>query len=208
MSTTADDTPRTRRRIYPLPVGLVGEKTGGWWGMLMLIATEASIFVYLFFSFFYLQSMTHNAWPPAGKPPLPYALSNTGILILSIFTMWMTERAAHRGRRILVPLGLFFQALVGTCYVLLTLVDWHAEGFAFNDGAYASLFFLIGGMHLAHAIIGVLVLFMLTLWSLLGHITRERCTSVTVIALYWYFLVAVWLAIFGIFYVIPYVTPL
>lgn len=195
-------------RLYPLPVGTAGKRNPGWWGMLMLIAAEAAIFVYLFFSFFYLQSMTANAWPPSGNPPLPYALSSTGILVLSIFTMWLTERQAHRGRRFLLALGLFFNGLVATCYVLLTLLDWRAEQFTWTDGAYASLFFTIDGMHVAHAIVGALIMFTLTLWSLLGHITAERCTAVTLAAFYWYFLVAVWLAIFGIFYVIPYVTPL
>ena len=40
------------------------------WGMILLIVTEASLFVYLLFSYFYLGSMARGTWPPSGPPEL------------------------------------------------------------------------------------------------------------------------------------------
>jgi hypothetical protein len=37
-------------RRQPLPVGIIGSHSGGWWGMVGLILTEAALFVYLLFS--------------------------------------------------------------------------------------------------------------------------------------------------------------
>ena len=37
-----------------LPVGSQGRLSSGWWGMWTLIATEAALFAYLLFSYFYV----------------------------------------------------------------------------------------------------------------------------------------------------------
>ncbi|HET7570660.1 MAG TPA: cytochrome c oxidase subunit 3 [Gammaproteobacteria bacterium] len=204
MSATSAE-PRDLSR--PLPIGSAGNLTPGWWGMVMLIATESAVFAYLFFSFYYLQSMADNVWPPSGKPPLPYALGTTGALFISVFTVWFASNGIRRGIKWRVWVGLPLTGLIGIAYVLLQLVDWSVEPFAFNSGAYSSLYYTITGFHLVHTIVGVLMIVAILLWTALGHVTSERCNSVRVVALYWYFLVVVWIGIMTTFYVLPYVTP-
>ena len=54
-----------------LPLGAEGKSAPGWWGMVLLIVTEASLFVYLLFSYFYLGSMARGAVAAAGAAGAP-----------------------------------------------------------------------------------------------------------------------------------------
>lgn len=191
----------------PLPVGTAGRRNPGWWGVVLLIASEGALFAYLFFSFYYLQSMADNIWPPSGKPPLPYALGTTGAFLISGFFMWFAERGIRRDIKWRLWLGLSLSVLVGAAYVLLQLLDWSVEPFAFNSGAYSSLFYVITGLHMVHAIVGIAIFLAILIWTALGHVTRDRHVSVSVAALYWYFIIVVWLGIMTTFYVLPYLTP-
>ena len=44
------------------PVGGIGHKSIGWWGMLCLIATEASLFAYLLFSYSIYAVQHDRSW--------------------------------------------------------------------------------------------------------------------------------------------------
>jgi hypothetical protein len=48
--------PQLRREGYDL------YKSSGWWGILLGIATEAAIFAYLLFSYYYMAIELHGAW--------------------------------------------------------------------------------------------------------------------------------------------------
>src|SRR5690348_414892 len=66
-----------------LPVGSAGERSSGWLGCLMLIATEGALFGYLIFTYLYLAVQTTRHWPPEGLPKLPLGAINTLILLSS-----------------------------------------------------------------------------------------------------------------------------
>jgi len=44
-----------------LPEVVADHRTAGWWGMMATIATEAALFAYLLFSYYYLASQTTGA---------------------------------------------------------------------------------------------------------------------------------------------------
>src|SRR5437763_1494077 len=82
-----------RRRPMPdrirlegkLPVGALDTRASGWWAMIFTIFTEASLFAYLLFSYYYLAVQPHppGTFPQGGTPSLALALPNTIILLLS-----------------------------------------------------------------------------------------------------------------------------
>ena len=191
----------------PLPVGLVGYRTGGWWGMLAFIGTEAAIFAYLLFAYFYLQSQHAQAWPPSGLPPLRYSIPITVCLLVSVGTMWVAEYSVRIGRRPMLLVALVITALLGVAYVVLEFLDWQIEPFLVSAGAYSSLFYALTALHVLHAIIGIFILIAMTMWSLIGYITPRRHSPVRIAAMYWYFLVLVWIAIFITLYMLPYIGP-
>ncbi len=70
-------------REQTLPIGSFGRKSSGWYGVWTLVLTEAAIFVYLLFSYFYLASQANGEWPIGGAPSLALAAPNTLILLAS-----------------------------------------------------------------------------------------------------------------------------
>ena len=65
---------------------------------------------------------------------------------------------------------------------------------------YGSLFFTITGFHVVHVIVGILMLVVLLVWTAAGLFTPRRHAALSIGALYWHFVDAVWLAVFSALY--------
>ena len=72
----------------------------GWWGMVVFVTTEATLFGTLVGTYVYLRF--HNAhWPPPNvpKPPVLTPTLLTAALLLTSVPMHVASRAAGEGRR-------------------------------------------------------------------------------------------------------------
>jgi cytochrome c oxidase subunit 3 len=187
-----------------LPVGSAGKRAGGWWGMLALIATEASLFAYLIFSYLYLASQTTQHWPPDGLPKLATGLAGTGVLLASSVLVWGCERLVRRGRRRLGVLSMSAAIVLGSGFVALQLKEWHDHPYTLSTNLYASLYFTITGFHMAHVLVGLVVLALLLFWTAFGYFDERRWSALAIGGLYWHFVDVVWLFIFTTLYLTPY----
>jgi cytochrome c oxidase subunit III len=189
-----------------LPVGSKGRLSSGWWGMLCLIATEAALFAYLLFSYFYVSAQVTGAWPPGGPPNLGLAIAGTVVLLLGSVTMWWGERGVRAGRRGQLLLGLGISVLLAVAFVGLEGTEWSHKDFSLTSNVYGSLYFTITGFHLLHVLVGVAMLVMLFVWTLLNYFGVRRHSTVSIAVMYWHFVTAVWIAVFLTFYVTPYLA--
>jgi cytochrome c oxidase subunit 3 len=57
-----------------------------------------------------------------------------------------------------------------------------------------------------HAAAGVLILLAVLGWSAMGYLTPRRNSPVTVVAMYWYFVVVAWIAVFISLYLLPWIS--
>ena len=165
----------------------------GWWGTLLFVATEATLFGTLFATYFYLRFNT-SQWPPAGvpEPKVALPLILTGVLVATTIPVFFGTRAALAGRARLAWL-LFFVALViqaGYFGVQVHEFLGDLDKFSPHDSAYASIYFTLLGAHHAHVVVGMAIEVWL-LAKLLGGLTPYRLVGVRVAALYWYFVNAV-----------------
>jgi len=188
-----------------LPVGSVAHRASGWWGMWIVIATEASLFAYLLFSYIYLASWAHGNWVPE-LPKLTIPGSNTVILLVSSVVLWWGERGIRKGKRGRLLLALAGTIVLGSVFVGMQGLEWHNKKFSLSDSAYTSSFFVTTGFHVAHVIGGLLVLLALFAWTAMGKFSEKRHAAVSIGALYWHFVDVVWLSIFATFYLSPYLT--
>jgi heme/copper-type cytochrome/quinol oxidase subunit 3 len=174
---------------YPLDRP-TGSRANGWWGMLLLIATEATLFGVLIASYFYIRFRSPH-WPPAGveDPKLVRPLLNNGVLLVSGLPMLVAERAAVRGRQVLLKLSLLASFALGLAYFLLQLDSFRDSWRTLrpSDNAYASLVYTLVGAHWIHVGAGLLLLGWVLGRSFLGHFGPERNVPVQIAALYWYF---------------------
>jgi heme/copper-type cytochrome/quinol oxidase subunit 3 len=191
-----------RERV--LPIGSFGRKSSGWFGVWTLVLTETAIFAYLLFSYFYLASQANGDWPLGGVPSLKLALPNTLILLLSSAALiWAERSGARRGRRWQLLGGLALSLILGIVFVIVQLREWQGKPFSVRSGTYGSSYFTVTGFHLAHVIVGLLILLALFIWALRGYFDPQRHAPLTIGAIYWHFVDVVWLIVFTALYIVP-----
>jgi heme/copper-type cytochrome/quinol oxidase subunit 3 len=173
-----------------VPVALQRGRPLGWWGMLMLIATEAVLFGSMIASYFYLRFKTPQ-WPPVGvpEPKVLYPVLLTAVLVLSSLPAAVASRSARRGLPGRAAWGLVVTLALAGIYAagtsVLVVRAWHHVG-AQHD-AYDSLFFTLQGAHVGHVVVGLLInLFLLGKISR-GRLTKYRVNGIWAMSLYWHF---------------------
>ncbi|HEU4565121.1 MAG TPA: cytochrome c oxidase subunit 3 [Gemmatimonadaceae bacterium] len=186
-----------------LPLGNQRGRSPGWWAMVWTIATEAALFAYLLFSYFYLASQSRGAWPPEGPLELRLALPNTIILVLSSVAMIWAERGIRRGEQMRLRIGMLAALVLGLVFIVIQGIEWGNKSFGPQRDAFASLFYTITGFHGAHVIVGLIMNLVVQLWAWRGSFSEERHLAVTNAAMYWHFVDVVWLTVFTSLYLSP-----
>lgn len=187
----------------PLPTGSVSHRSAGWWAMMYGIASEGALFGYLLFSYYYFAIQPHLApWPPE---PMGFKLSlpNTIILLLSSVAVWWADRGIREGIRWKQVVGLLVGIVLGMVFVAIQLLEWKARSFSISSHPYGSLYYTITGFHMAHVIVGLIMLLALLVWVLFGYFGPRRDAPVSLGGIYWHFVDVVWLTVFFTFYVTP-----
>ena len=181
-----------------------GRRPLGWWGMVLLIASEGTLFGLLLFVNFYLRANAAH-WPPVGveKPELLLSGIRSVILLGSTVPAVLAERAAHRGDQQAMRRWLALTFLMGAVFlaghVQEYIVIW--PELTYRTGAYGSIFFTLTGLHALHLTIGLGVLTYLIVQSTLGRYDEPpTATAITCGILYWHFVDAVWVAVYSSLY--------
>jgi cytochrome c oxidase subunit III len=178
----------------------------GWWGMVMLITTEATLFSLFFFTYFFLRAQSPE-WPPAGiePPELGLIWLMTGLLLFSSAPMHLADRAIRKGRTGSLRVGLALTFALGASFLGLQGVEYASaiDEFVPQTNAYGSLFFTITGFHGLHVFVGLSMNLVIQVRSWRGHFDAERHLPVQLTAMYWHFVDAVWVVILFALYLSP-----
>ena len=187
-----------------LPVGPVGRQGLGYWGVATLVATEAALFTYLLFAYYYLGATAQPGWIAEAHPALKLALPNTILLLASSLVAWYGERGVLQRRRAQALLGFGAVLIMGTVFVCIQWLEWQAKPFALGASSYSSLYFITTGFHIAHVLAGLLAMAALLIWTALDYFSPRRRLTVSAGVLYWHFVDIVWIFIFITYYITPY----
>jgi cytochrome c oxidase subunit 3 len=161
-------------------------------GTVLFCVVEAMLFAGLISAHTIVRSNAVE-WPPPGQPRLPIesTLLNTAALLLSAPVLYYAGRVFRRNRRgALRPMGLAI--VLGAFFVCFQGYEWLGllrEGLTLTSSQHGSFFYLMVGMHAAHAIaaLGALV----WAWQRLVEL-RLTPGAFGGAAVFWYFVVAVW----------------
>ncbi|RZU75320.1 cytochrome c oxidase subunit 3 [Micromonospora kangleipakensis] len=187
-----------------LPVG----RSAGWWGMVMFVATEATLFACLLGSYFYLRFQYGPQWPPdgIGAPELLKPLVMTAVLVPSSLPVIWAEHGIRHGQRWRLRSGLAATMLLGMTFLALQATEYaeKLKHFTMTTDAYGSLFYLITGFHGLHVLVGLTMIGWLLAASLRGgSFGSHRHERVRNVAIYWHFVDLVWVAILFTIYLSP-----
>jgi heme/copper-type cytochrome/quinol oxidase subunit 3 len=179
----------------------------GWWGMLVLIATEAALFAVLLASYFYIRFREPGAWPPDGiaDPSLLVPVIMTVLLAASSIPAYLADRSVRRGDLERLELYLAATLVLGACFLALQAWEYFDKAGLFRPqtDTYGSLFYTITGLHGLHVIVGLVLLSWVLVWSFAGRYGRDRHLGVEVSSLYWHFVHIAWLVVFLSLYLSP-----
>ncbi|HTX46670.1 MAG TPA: cytochrome c oxidase subunit 3 [Solirubrobacteraceae bacterium] len=169
----------TERRAVP----------NGVWGMALFLCAETMLFAGLIASYFYLDFRAPR-WPPAGAP-LPEVRGPailTAVLVATTVPIVFASRRARAGSRDGTIAMLAIATLVQAGYVAYQLHALVGELHTTppQSSAYASSLIALLALHHAHVLLGVLLNLGMIFWLFAKGLTGYRLTGVRAIALYWY----------------------
>ncbi|HEX8859743.1 MAG TPA: cytochrome c oxidase subunit 3 [Actinomycetes bacterium] len=172
-------------------------------GMVLFVASE-SMFFAAFFGAYVNTYVNQKVWPPNNTPAPPLSLATAAVasLVLSGLLLQGAFRAARRGLPGTVSRWLVLTLAAAVASVVLTLVSYAEVGFGLHAGIFASLFYLMTGLGLAHVAGGVVLLALVVVQSLTGRLALVRYQPVQAAAVYWNFVVVLGLVIYVVFYVL------
>jgi cytochrome c oxidase subunit III len=166
-------------------------------GLGVFLAVVGCLFA--LFTSAYFMRMALSDWQAL---PLPRVLwFNTGVLVLSSIALQCAAVAARRGQIDTVRLGLVTAGLTALAFLIGQLVAWReltADGYLLTANPANSFFYLITGMHGLHILGGLVGLSRTTAGAWNGARPERLRLSVELCAMYWHFLLFVWLAIFAL----------
>jgi heme/copper-type cytochrome/quinol oxidase subunit 3 len=170
--------------------------------MVMVIATEAMVFVILIASYLFLRASS-SQWPPAGieLPKLDLSLPFSFVLWGSSIPIFWVESSIRKDRMDRVRLGLLISFIMGLGFVGYTLYDFNSLHFGWRDNAYGSIFYTIVGLHLLHVIVGLAMNGIVQIKAWQNKVSPMHHVTVDVFSLYWHFVDAVWLVVFPTLFV-------
>jgi heme/copper-type cytochrome/quinol oxidase subunit 3 len=187
-----------------LPIGPVGRHGIGYWGVGMLVVSEAALFSYLLFAYYYTGASAQHGWVLESRPTLKLALPNTILLLASSVVAWIGERGILDRQRGKALFGFGGAFVMGAIFAVVQGYEWVSKPFSLGTSSYASLYFVTTGFHMAHVIIGLGVLAALFVWTALDYFSPRRRLTISAGVLYWHFVDAVWLFVFTTYYLTPY----
>ncbi len=177
----------------------------GRFGVMFFIASETMFFAGLFFAWYYLRVTSGVAWPPEGvtPPSIVPALVNTVLTLVSAVTMWLANRSiAHDDKRGLL-VWIAVSAVLGLVFMAVQSVEFGGLARLATEHMYGSLFIFLLFFHVARVFVGVALMGVVLIRATLGQFSARRRLMVEGTAMYWYFIVAVWLAVFVVLYIAP-----
>jgi cytochrome c oxidase subunit I+III len=167
-----------------------------WW----FIATEAMLFVMLFFAYFYL-----GPWPTEEPPKLHFALPMLGVLAASSIVLHFGERSFARGAVVAARALLATTILLGLGFLVLQVLEYreHLKSLTPQANSYGSIFYTLTTTHAIHLCVGLSMLVYVSCLPKLGPTDRPPHRAFANASRYWHFVDAVWAVIIVLVYLLP-----
>ena len=153
---------------------------------------------WLFISAYFMRMQVAD-WVQLPAPKLLWF--NTGALILSSVALQYAQVAARRGRMEDVGDGLIVGGLFAVTFLLGQLFAWrqlNAAGYFLAANPGNAFFYLFTGVHGLHLLGGLVALGRTANKVWRGFDLNQVRLSVRLCALYWHFLLALWLVLFSL----------
>ena len=187
-----------------LPLHGLGSASITWWGTLSFMLIEGTGFALVIAVYLYLMSIA-PAWPI--DAPLPDLLPGTlvtAVLIASVVPNYLVSRWAVQQDMRKVRLGMVVMSILGITPLAIRFFEFPALNVKWDSNAYGSIVWTLLGLHTTHIITDLVDTLVLAALMFTRHGDNlRRFGDVQDNAMYWNFVVAAWVPIYGCIYWIP-----
>lgn len=182
------DVPGHAGRTDPEFTGAPRGQPVGWWGMAWLLVTEAMVVAGSLSAWHVIRAGSGD-WPQGGLAPpgLLWPGVATAVLLVSCLPVLWALAAVRRGALPRARAALAASWLMGAAFVAHQAFLLDGLGVTPGDIAYASLFYVIVGVHALHVAVGLVMSAVVQLKAGTGRLGPDRHLTLKVFALYWSF---------------------
>ncbi len=163
--------------------------------MWLFIVTVVMIFASLTSA--YIVRQAEGNWFEFQLPPIFYI--NSGIILLSSFTMHWAYLSAKKNNLEMVKLGVGLTTFLGLAFVVAQYFAWgelvKIDVF-FVGNPSGSFLYVLTGLHAAHLISGVIFLIVVLFATFNYKVHSKNLTQIEMCTTYWHFLDGLWLYLF------------
>jgi cytochrome c oxidase subunit 3 len=166
-------------------------------GLFVFLAVVASLFA-LFISA-YTMRMELGDWRPLPDPDLLWL--NSAVLVMSSICLQWAHISARREQYKNVRNALYAGGFFAFAFMLGQLLAWQQlveAGYFASANPANAFFYVITGLHALHLLGGLVAWGRTTVKLLSGHEIAKIRVSVELCAVYWHFLLVVWIILFGL----------
>jgi cytochrome c oxidase subunit III len=196
--------------VSKLPHSALDHRSPIWWGNLLLLMIETTMFGILIAAYLYIRVIDFQQWPPPlvdvhppNYKPLPelrVASINLVLILIGVIPMIAVDRACLKRRVLVVKVGMLVCIVFGIATIWLRFHEFHALHFRWDSNAYGSVTWTILGMHLLHLITGTCENALLTAWVFTHGLDDKHARDIRVGASYWYWIAGIWLLLYGLIF--------
>ncbi|WP_024511295.1 cytochrome c oxidase subunit 3 [Bradyrhizobium sp. ARR65] len=172
-----------------------------WWGTLAFMLIEGTGFALVIAIYFYLMSLA-AIWPLNAPPPdlLPGTVV-TIILVISLIPNYLVSSWAEQQDLRKVRIGMVVMSALGIAPLIPRAFEFAALNVKWDTNAYGSVVWTLLGLHTTHIITDLVDTLVLTALVFTRHGRNpRRFGDVQDNCMYWNFVVAAWLPIYGCIY--------
>ncbi len=194
----------TRAAAPMLGTHPLGPKGPLWWGMIMLILIELTVFGGLMAIYYYLK-LYNPEFPPPGidKPELLLPTLNTFVLLGAGLAMYLADKGIKEDDQLRLKLWKSVSLVLAIVFLALKYVEYSGYDYDWTTHAYGSIVWTITGFHAAHVISVALKTVVVLAMAFRGMFRSDRRMAVEANSLYFYFVVLIWLPLYFTLYISP-----
>jgi heme/copper-type cytochrome/quinol oxidase subunit 3 len=189
--------------VSDLPDHAFGHHGLIWWGTTGFMVIEGLMFAVVLVAYFYLR-LRVPAWPPSlPDPSLTSGVVGTLILLVSCIPNHFTKMAAEKYQLRHVQIGMVVCIVLAVLALVARAYEFRALNTSWYTNAYASVTWLLLGLHTSHLAADLLDTLVLGAIVFTKEVDGPRYVDVSENALYWYFVVVSWIPLYLTIYFAP-----
>jgi len=199
--------------VRALPASELDDRSPLWWGNTLNLVMETVVFGGLI-AMYVTIVMNTDPFPPvrttSGLPIIRNAvpdlfLPTIGLIVLLVSlipAIWLDISARRKNVRS-IKIASNLTLLFNIAAIIIRYYEFDSLNFKWDDNAYGSILWIILIMHLIHLVVLLGEDLSVEIWIFFKGVDEKQTIDLTVAAVYWYWIVGVWVILYLIIYISP-----